>query len=79
MIRYLEIDGKAWSGLEETSVCSPVNHHVGAVSSSSLQFYTLFFFKLEVPLLLDNDYLLNCSVFNLMLLLVSETAFRGNG
>ncbi|CAI9110888.1 OLC1v1010980C1 [Oldenlandia corymbosa var. corymbosa] len=30
VFRYLEIDSKAWTGLEETSACSPVNHHVGA-------------------------------------------------
>ncbi|KAL3527176.1 hypothetical protein ACH5RR_011832 [Cinchona calisaya] len=30
VFKYLEIDSKAWSGLEETSACSPVKHHVGA-------------------------------------------------
>ncbi|KAL3525318.1 hypothetical protein ACH5RR_013690 [Cinchona calisaya] len=29
IFKYLEIDSKAWSGLEETSACSPVKHHVG--------------------------------------------------
>lgn len=29
MNRFLEIEDKAWNGLEETSACSPVSHHVG--------------------------------------------------
>lgn len=30
--RFLEIDKKAWSGLEETAGSSSPKHHVGAVS-----------------------------------------------
>ncbi|XP_022844005.1 transmembrane and coiled-coil domain-containing protein 4 [Olea europaea var. sylvestris] len=30
IFKFLEIDKKAWSGLEETSGCSPPKHHVGA-------------------------------------------------
>lgn len=32
MNRFLEIDEKAWSGLEETAGLSSPKHHVGAVS-----------------------------------------------
>lgn len=32
MSRFLEIDDKAWSGLEETAASTPPKHHVGAVS-----------------------------------------------
>lgn len=31
--RYLEIDSRAWEGLEETVTYSIASHHVGAVSS----------------------------------------------
>ncbi|XP_027079529.1 transmembrane and coiled-coil domain-containing protein 4-like [Coffea eugenioides] len=30
IFKYLDLDNKAWSGLEETSACTPVKHHVGA-------------------------------------------------
>lgn len=31
MIRFLEIDKNAWTGLEETAASSPATHHIGAV------------------------------------------------
>ncbi|KAM7251892.1 hypothetical protein ACFE04_023775 [Oxalis oulophora] len=30
VFRFLEINSSAWSGLEETAGCTPVNHHIGA-------------------------------------------------
>lgn len=44
MNRFLEIDDKAWTGLEETSACSPVSHHVGGVRFFSIQMLFLLYF-----------------------------------
>lgn len=48
MHRFLEIEDKAWTGLEETSACSPVSHHVGGVRCffhpNALSFFFLLSF-----------------------------------
>lgn len=42
--RFLEIDGRAWSGLEETAVATPASHHIGAVSFYLLYLFLYFIF-----------------------------------
>lgn len=44
--RYLEIDIRAWDGLQQTVTYATANHHVGAVSSLLL-FIHFFNFNLS--------------------------------